>query len=198
MEWSSTLLTCKHWCIVEPDGFADVRVEIVSVVVVVAAKVVLHSVAAVDEEVIVGMVVSAACDVVTKIAHISINERRAFVICYRDVAVRPSETPPFNKLPAGQCYLITIVIVNVFLRRIIVNEKVVVNLSPLHDHVRLAGTHGSQERLTVPRVERAVVARLSAGGENQVVSNLIPSTEAVVGVDAGTGPAIRVCNRTSA
>jgi hypothetical protein len=55
-----------------------------------------------------------------------------------------------------------IIVVDILLRRVVIDEKVVVDLSPLHDHVRLACTDGGQERLSIPRVERSVVATLSA------------------------------------
>ena len=78
----------------------------------------------------------------------------------------------------------TIVIVNVLLRGIIVDEEVVVDLAPLHDHVRLARAHRREVRLAVPAVEGSVVTALAARGEDQVVADLIAASEAVVRIDA--------------
>lgn len=72
----------------DPKGVAGVRVDVIVVVVVVTAKVVLHAVTAVDQEIVVGVV-----------------EARA------------------------------IVVVHVFLWAVVVDEEVVVDLAPLHDHV---------------------------------------------------------------
>ena len=50
--------------------------------------------------------------------------------------------------------MLTIVVVDVLLRRIVVDEKVVVDLAPLHDHAGLAGADSGEVRLPVPAVER--------------------------------------------
>mmetsp|Transcript_77388 Transcript_77388/g.224548 ORF Transcript_77388/g.224548 Transcript_77388/m.224548 type:complete len:340 (-) Transcript_77388:1757-2776(-) len=84
----------------------------------------------------------------------------------------------------GPVIATAVVIVNVLLRRVVVNEEVVVNLAPLHDDGGLAGAHRCQVRLAVPRIERPVVARLPACGEDEVEAQLVATAEAVVVVDA--------------
>ena len=47
--------------------------------------------------------------------------------------------------------------------------------------------HCRKKRLAVPAVERAVVARFAARGEDEVVRDHVAAAKAVVGVDAGAG-----------
>ena len=42
----------------------------------------------------------------------------------------------------------TVIIVDIFLRRVVVNEEIVVNLAPGHLHGRLACTNSGQKRLS--------------------------------------------------
>ena len=48
----------------DPERVTDVRVDVVLVVIVMAAKVVLHALSTVDKEVVVGLVVAAAVIIV--------------------------------------------------------------------------------------------------------------------------------------
>mmetsp|Transcript_129987 Transcript_129987/g.417281 ORF Transcript_129987/g.417281 Transcript_129987/m.417281 type:complete len:615 (-) Transcript_129987:551-2395(-) len=81
-----------------------------------------------------------------------------------------------------------VVVVDVLLRGVVVNEEVVVDVAPLHHHRGFARPDRRQKRLPVPRVERPVVSRLPAGREDEVVSQFVATPEAVIVVDAGTGP----------
>merc|ERR1712217_199937 len=53
-----------------------------------------------------------------------------------------------------------VVVVNILLWRIIVNEEIVMDFAPLHDHRRLACANVRQERWPVPRIEWAMVSAL--------------------------------------
>mmetsp|Transcript_36501 Transcript_36501/g.114634 ORF Transcript_36501/g.114634 Transcript_36501/m.114634 type:complete len:403 (-) Transcript_36501:1292-2500(-) len=81
-----------------------------------------------------------------------------------------------------------VVIVDILLRAVVVDEEVVMDLAPRHRHRGAAVAHRREEGLAVPRVERAVVAALAAGGEGEIVRNLVAAAEAVVGVDPGARP----------
>mmetsp|Transcript_49340 Transcript_49340/g.161350 ORF Transcript_49340/g.161350 Transcript_49340/m.161350 type:complete len:512 (+) Transcript_49340:561-2096(+) len=62
------------------------------------------------------------------------------------------------------------------------------DLAPRHRHRGAAVAHRREEGLAVPRVERAVVAALAAGGEDEIVRDLVAAAEAVVGVDPSARP----------
>eukprot|EP00754_Rhynchopus_humris_P026773 Rhum_TRINITY_DN15040_c0_g1::Rhum_TRINITY_DN15040_c0_g1_i5::g.134771::m.134771 len=79
-----------------------------------------------------------------------------------------------------------VVVVHTLLQVVVVDEEVLRQLAPLHLHRRLARAHRAQERLAVPRVERAVVAALPARREHQVARQEVAAAQAVVEVDART------------
>mmetsp|Transcript_30790 Transcript_30790/g.60068 ORF Transcript_30790/g.60068 Transcript_30790/m.60068 type:complete len:242 (-) Transcript_30790:1394-2119(-) len=97
-------------------------------------------------------------------------------------------TPVDEKVVVGLVVGRSVVIVYVLLWRVVVNEEVVVDLSPLRSHAGSTIPNGGQKRLAVPRVEGPVVSALAACREHQVVADLIPSAEPIVSVDASTGP----------
>mmetsp|Transcript_70107 Transcript_70107/g.164960 ORF Transcript_70107/g.164960 Transcript_70107/m.164960 type:complete len:336 (+) Transcript_70107:63-1070(+) len=78
-----------------------------------------------------------------------------------------------------------VVVVDIFLGTVVVDEEVVVDLTPRHEHGRGPVSLGGEERLPIPRVEGTMVAALTAGREDQVVTDFVAAAEAVVGVDAG-------------
>ena len=51
-------------------------------------------------------------------------------------------------------------------------------------------THLSDERLSVPAIDGAVVCRLAAGVENEVVGDVIATAEAIVEIEASAGEII--------
>mmetsp|Transcript_45306 Transcript_45306/g.98288 ORF Transcript_45306/g.98288 Transcript_45306/m.98288 type:complete len:235 (+) Transcript_45306:671-1375(+) len=62
------------------------------------------------------------------------------------------------------------------------------NLSPSHQHGWFPSPNRSQEWLPVPGIERPMVPGLPASGEHQIVTDHVPTTKPIVGVDSGTGP----------
>ena len=72
------------------------------------------------------------------------------------------------------------VVVDVLLRRVVVDEEGVVDLAPLHDHARLARAHARLVRLAIPAVKGAVVAALAARREHEVVAELVAAAEPVL------------------
>mmetsp|Transcript_99128 Transcript_99128/g.280735 ORF Transcript_99128/g.280735 Transcript_99128/m.280735 type:complete len:202 (-) Transcript_99128:1069-1674(-) len=103
------LVTLQGW--VDTHCLPHVCVNVVEMVIVVAAKVVFHALFTVDEKVVVSPEIGAP-----------------------------------------------VIVIDVLLRRVVVNEEIVVDLPPGHDHRRLPSPDGCQVRLAIPRIERAMVA----------------------------------------
>merc|ERR1712025_1117120 len=81
-----------------------------------------------------------------------------------------------------------VVVVNAFLRRVIVEEEVVVDLAPSHTQAGRSVVYCGEVGLAVPRVERAMIARFSACGEHEVGVQIVATTEAIVEIDTGPRP----------
>lgn len=79
-----------------------------------------------------------------------------------------------------------IIIIDILLRAIVVDEKIVVDFPPLHDHARFTCSHSGQKGLTIPRVERPVVTGFPAGGEDEVMADLVTAAKTVVSVDTSS------------
>mmetsp|Transcript_28297 Transcript_28297/g.59469 ORF Transcript_28297/g.59469 Transcript_28297/m.59469 type:complete len:314 (-) Transcript_28297:1546-2487(-) len=77
-----------------------------------------------------------------------------------------------------------VIVIHILLRRVVVDEEVVMDLAPRHRHRRRAGAHAREEGLPVPAVEGAVVARLTTRREDEIVRDLVAPAEAIVRVDA--------------
>merc|ERR1712146_199600 len=82
----------------------------------------------------------------------------------------------------------TVIIIHIFLGRIIVDEKIVMNFSPLHNHAGLTRAHRSEEWLPIPAVERPVVTRFATRGEHQVMTDLITASKASLALIPARGP----------
>merc|ERR1719428_2007810 len=105
--------------------------------VIMASKIILHALVAIDQEIVMGLVVSTA-----------------------------------------------VVVVNAFLRRVIVDEEIVVDVTPSHTQAGGSVVHCGEVGLAVPRIEGAMVARLSACGEDQIGVHIVATAKAIIEIDA--------------
>ena len=114
---------------------------------------------------------------------------KSFVV---PIALNPSAfellRPPVNHhvlvvLPKQR----TVIVVDLFRTAVVRDQKVPEHVPERHNRRGLPGPHGGQKRLSVPAVNRAVVAALAAGVEEDVCRNDVATPEAVVEIEPSPG-----------